>query len=347
MLDLQVLRIRQIFNMEELLDFFDAFFRQVYHFILFIDHKVAGLLDVLAHNGVHLGKFAGGFAPLQLSGQNVADLVQLGGLSALSGNNQGRPGFVDQHRVHLIDDGVVQIPQHHLLFVDRHVVPQVVKSQFVVGHIGNVAVICLFALLGIHGVQHHAYGQTQEFMDLSHPLRVTLGQIVVDRNDVHAFAGQGVQIRRRRGNQRLSFTGLHLGDTSLMQHDAADQLYGIMLHIQRSSGRFPHRGKRLRQNVVQGFSGRQPLLEDPGAVSQLLVRQRHHFRPHGHDFINNGIDQLQFTLTVSSKHLLNEIHGSLSYFLLLACFSTMPYLDTILYIVSPTPCLFNRFPSDS
>ena len=33
-----------------------------------------------------------------------------------------------------------------------------------------------------------------EEVELAHPLAVALGQIVVDGNDVHPFAGQGVQV---------------------------------------------------------------------------------------------------------------------------------------------------------
>lgn len=34
--------------------------------------------------------------------------------------------------------------------------------------------------------------EIKEFLDLSHPLRVTLCQIIIDRNDLYAFPGQRV-----------------------------------------------------------------------------------------------------------------------------------------------------------
>ena len=149
---LQVLRVRQVLYMEEILHLLDSGLRQVDHLVLFIDHVVPGLGDILAHDGVHLGKFPGSLPPLQLSGQNIADLVQLGGLAALTGDNEGCPGLVDENRIHLVDDGVIQVPQNHLFLIDGHIVAEVVKPQFIVGHIGDIAGIGLLPLLGGHSV---------------------------------------------------------------------------------------------------------------------------------------------------------------------------------------------------
>ena len=66
-------------------------------------------------------------------------------------------------------------------------------------------------------------------MHLTHPLRVTLRQIVIDRNNMHAFSFQRIQISRQKTSLGLTFTGPHLRDPSLMQHDTADQLYPIVL----------------------------------------------------------------------------------------------------------------------
>ena len=68
-------------------------------------------------------------------------------------------------------------------------------------------------------------------MDLSHPLGITLRQVIVDRNDLDAFSRQRVQISRTGGYQRFSFTGFHFSDTALMENNSADQLNRIMLHI--------------------------------------------------------------------------------------------------------------------
>ena len=151
-LDLQVLRIGQVLNLEELLHLGHTALGQVDHLILFIDDEVPGLLLLHAHDGVQLGKVLHVLAPLHLLGQDVAGLIQSGGLAALSGNDQRGSCFIDQHRVHLIDDGIVQIPQHQLLLIDDHVVSQVIEAQLVIGHIGDVLGVFRAPLLRLHAV---------------------------------------------------------------------------------------------------------------------------------------------------------------------------------------------------
>ena len=52
MLNFQILRIRQILNMEKLLNLSYALLGQVYNLILFIYDKVPGLCDFLTHNSI-------------------------------------------------------------------------------------------------------------------------------------------------------------------------------------------------------------------------------------------------------------------------------------------------------
>jgi hypothetical protein len=42
---------------------------------------------------------------------------------------------------------------------------------------------------------------------------------------VNALAGEGVQVNRHGGSQRLPLAGLHLSDLALMQHDAPHHLH--------------------------------------------------------------------------------------------------------------------------
>ena len=126
-------------------------------------------------------------------------------------------------------------------------------------------------------------------MDASHPLRVTLGQIVIYCYNVDALACQGIEICRRSGDQGLSFTGFHLGNTPLMQNNASDKLHRIMLHVQCPSGRFPDNCKSLRENIIQSLPLCQAFLKDPGLIPKLFSRQLHHLRTHSHDLIYNRI----------------------------------------------------------
>ncbi len=192
-LQFQIIRVCQILHLEEPLRLAHALLGQIHILVLLIDNIISRLLLFLIHQDIHLGKFFRS-TPGQLLHENIASLVQLGGLSTGTGNNQRRPGLVNQHGIHLIDDSIVQVPLHQFFFVYHHIVPQIIKSQFVVGGIGDIAVIRLSSLIVVHIVENHAHGQAQKLMNLSHPLRITLCQIVIHRNDMHALSFQGIQI---------------------------------------------------------------------------------------------------------------------------------------------------------
>ena len=75
---------------------------------------------------------------------------------------------------------------HAVVSVELHVVAQVVEAEFVVGAVGDVGGVGFAALLVVEIVDDDADGQAEEAVELAHPLRVALGQVVVDRDHVHA-----------------------------------------------------------------------------------------------------------------------------------------------------------------
>ena len=98
---------------------------------------------------------------------------------------------------------------HAIFQVELHVVAQVVESELVVSAVGDVSCISIPALLVIEIVHDHADGEPEEAIKLPHPFRVAFGQVVVNRDHVHAATAQRVQVNRKRRNQRFSFAGLH------------------------------------------------------------------------------------------------------------------------------------------
>ena len=113
----------------------DAFFGERDGAVLLVDRVVAGgvlLAGLLAFD--HL-------AADQL-GDDAVDLVVLvGGFLAGAGDDQRRAGFVDQDRVHFVDDGVVVAALDAILEAELHVVAQVVEAELVVGAVGDVGVV--------------------------------------------------------------------------------------------------------------------------------------------------------------------------------------------------------------
>ena len=201
MVQLGIFGIVQVFNFEGTLYLLGTFIRQGNGLLLFV-------------YGVVL-------VPLQVPHHHVSLLIEYGALVALTGNDQGRTGFVNQDGVHFVHDGVVVTPLSQLRLADDHVVPQVVKTQLIVGAVGNVAGIGLATLGTVHIMDDQAHAEPQEAVHLAHPLTVTARQIIVHRHHVDALAAQCIQIGRQGGHQGFAFTGLHFGNTSLMQHNAA------------------------------------------------------------------------------------------------------------------------------
>ncbi len=173
-----------------------------------------------------------------------------------------------------VDDGVYMAALHHFLEPVLHVVAKVVEAQFVVGAVGDVAIVLLLAQLVVEVVDDDAHRQAQELVDLAHPFGVALGQIIVDGDDVDAAAGERVEVDRKRGDQRLAFAGLHFGDLAFVQDHAADELNVEMTLAQRALGRLAYGGEGRHQDVVERFAVRQLFSEIVGPRAQRLVGER-------------------------------------------------------------------------
>ena len=153
--------------------------------------------------------------------------------------------------VDFVDDGEDVPALDHVLQPVLHVVAQIVEAELVVGAVGDVAVVCLLALLVVEAVHDDADREPEEVVDLAHPFGVALGQIVVDGDDVHAAAGERIEIDRKRRDQRLAFAGLHLGDLAFVQDHAADQLNVEMALAERALGGLAHGGECRHQEIVE------------------------------------------------------------------------------------------------
>ena len=104
----------------------------------------------------------------------------------------------------------------------------------------------------------------EELVDRAHPLAVARRQVIVHRDDVDAAPGQGVEIDRQRGDQRLAFAGGHFGDPARVQGIAADELHVERDHLPQQrmladddlraaeppAGVLDH-GKGLGQDLIQ------------------------------------------------------------------------------------------------
>ena len=180
-------------------------------------HKVVAVVVVVNLFFVGFGEY------LAAQGGNkvVRHFVQLARILPPAGDNEGGSGLVNQDGVHLVHDGKGMAPLDKLGLVDGHVVAQVVEAQLIVGAVGDVGCVGLPPLGALHAGDNQAHRQAHVPVDLAHPLGVTLGQVLVDGDHMDTLAGEGVQVAGQDGHQGFAFTGFHLGDAALVQHNAA------------------------------------------------------------------------------------------------------------------------------
>ena len=207
---------------------------------LFVECEITGFGDALS--GARIG-FT--FLLEQQWNHLVDGNVQVGVVFGLAADDQGRARLVNQNRVHLVNNGVVQHPLYAITGLVDHVVTQVVEAEFVVRAVGDVGAVSRLLFLTGHVGQIDTHRQTQKVVKLAHPLGVAIGQVVVHRDDVDPQACQGVQINGHGGGQRLALTGSHLGNLAVVQRHAAQQLDIKMAHFHDALGAFAYHRKRF------------------------------------------------------------------------------------------------------
>src|SRR5208337_3775363 len=182
-------------------------------------------------------------------GNDAVHLVILvGRFLAGAGDNQRSAGLVNQDGVHLVDDGVVVPALNAVLQIELHVVAQVVETKLVVGPVSYVGGIGGAALLVIQIVHDHANRQSEKTVELAHPFRVAFGQVVVDRDHMHAASAERIEVHGKSSDQRLAFAGLHFRNLAIVQHHTADQLHVEMAHVEHAAAGFANHGKSFDQN---------------------------------------------------------------------------------------------------
>ena len=99
----------------------------------------------------------------------------------------------------------------------------------------------------------------EPLVDRAHPLGVALGEVVVDRDEVDALAGERVQVERQRRDERLALAGLHLGDVALVEDDPAHQLDVEEALPDRALARLADGGEGLEEELVERLAVLEPL----------------------------------------------------------------------------------------
>ena len=191
----------------------------------------------------------------------------------------------------------------HVVQPELHVVAQVVEAELVVGAVGDVGGVLRAPLLVAEPVHDAADGEAEELVDLAHPFGVAARQIVVDRDDVHALAGQRIEIGGQGRDQRLAFARLHLGDHAAVEHDPAHELHVEVALAERALGRLAHRGEGLVEDVLEALAGRKAPLEHVRARAQLGVRELLELGLERVDLVGMRLQALYETLVGGAEQL--------------------------------------------
>ena len=261
--------------------------------LLHVDHTFGGkahalgfLIQHVVAFGFQLGTFleAGkraddrifaGFRVFLAFLEVLGDLLRVAGLVriviGLSGDDQRCSGLIDEDRVYLVYDAVVVLGLDLVLGTQLHVVTQVIETEFVVGSVCHVAAVGLAASLVVHVGEDHAHGEAQEAVDRAHPLGVTLCQVVVDGDDVDAFAFKGIEVACRNAGEGLSFTCLEFQDLAFMQDDGSHDLHVVVALAQNSEGGLPYKGVGLGKDLVQSLAVLEAFAELLGLEREVLV----------------------------------------------------------------------------
>ncbi len=192
--------------------------------------------------------------------------VQLLRFFCRSRNDKRCPRLVNENRVNLVNDGKGVPALADIFRVISKMVSKIIKTKLVIRTVSNVSIVCLRAValfyerlnnfvvsflitlfiiffevgilfggipVGVLAV-YNTNRKPKEIINLPHPDSVTPSQVIVYSYDMHRVTIKCIQVDRRSGSQRLTLTGLHLGDGSFVHHNPAHQLNVVVPLTQRT-----------------------------------------------------------------------------------------------------------------
>ena len=165
----------------------------------------------------------------------------------------------------------------HLGELVLHIVAEIVEAELIVGAICDVSGIGAAAFVVVEAMHDDPGRDAEEMIDAAHPFGVAAGEIIVDGDDMHALAGEGVEIGGERRDKGLAFAGAHLGDRALMQNHPANELNIEMPLAEGAARRFPYRCESRHEQIVKALAGGEVLPERLGSPGEFGIGELQHF----------------------------------------------------------------------
>ena len=205
------------------------------------------------------------------------------------------------------------------------VVTQVVEAELRSGAVGDIAAVGGLTFIAGHLVLDATDREAEPAVEMTHPLRVAAGEVVVDGDQLAVLASQGVEVEGQGGNEGLAFAGRHLGDLILVEGHAPDELDVEMDHLPSQlmfadggSGAAETAGgvlddrEGLGEEGVKGFTLGVAILELLRLAAELVVRQFLVLGFEGVDPLDDGRALTEEFPVVAAREELEdaEKHGS-------------------------------------
>ena len=212
----------------------------------------------------------------KLSANTFGLLIPRNIIESRTRNNQRCPRLVDQNRIDLIDNRILKRTLRHLLHRHLHIVAKIIESEFVIRTVSYITAVLALAIdpRCFHIRLNRTHSKSKRLKHRSHPIGVTFGKIIVNRYDMNLPARQINKIRSQCRYQRLTLTGRHLRDLTVIQNITADQLNIKMAHLHIASGSFANHRKCLDQDILRAGSAGDCRFEFGGLRLKRIVIQR-------------------------------------------------------------------------
>jgi len=204
------------------------------------------------------------------------------------GDDQRRACLVDEDGVDFVDDAVPVVTLDLVFLARGHaVVAQVIETKLRGRAVRDVTAVHLAADVARHLLLDTADTEAEELIEVAHPFGVATREVVVGGDELGVAADEGVEIKRKRGDEGLAFAGGHLGNLALVQGNATDELHVVVDHVPRelmvtdyhraatqAAGTVFDDGKGLGQNLVKGLPGFQAGAELVRLGAELVIREQ-------------------------------------------------------------------------
>ena len=96
--------------------------------------------------------------------------------------------FVDQYGVHLIHDCEEVRSLHHVFGFIHHIVTEIVKAEFIIRSISDIGRIFMMSLMRLHIGLNTSDIDIEEIKNGFHPFTISACEIIIDSNEMDAFA---------------------------------------------------------------------------------------------------------------------------------------------------------------